>query len=113
MPWLTSKDISGRPAAEVVRTGADMIDLDALDRNILDLKQWLSGAWGHLARPSLTKFERRELRNEMKQCSVELRRCLELVRNERARRRTSAPTRTRFNNVVDFRLIGRDTPTLR
>ena len=90
-----------------------MIDLDALDRNILDLKQWLSGAWRHLARPSLTKFERRELRNEMKQCSVELRRCLELVRNERARRRTSAPAGTRFNNVVDFRLIGRDTPTLR
>ena len=90
-----------------------MTDLDALDRNILDLKQWLSGAWRHLARPSLTKFERRELRNEMNRCNVELRRCLELVRNERARRRSASPAGTRFNNVIDFRLIGRDTPTLR
>jgi hypothetical protein len=68
------------------RTGADMIDLETLDRNILDLKAWLNGAWRHLAKPSLTKFERRELRNEMKQCNVELRRCLELVRNERTNR---------------------------
>src|ERR1700753_3208583 len=95
------------------RTGADMIDLDALDRNILELKQWLNGAWRHLARPSLTKFERRELRNEMKQCNVELRRCLELVRNERARRRTPSPAGKQFSNVSDFKLIGRERPRLR
>ena len=89
-----------------------MIDLDALERNILDLKDWLSGAWRHLARPSLTKFERRELRNEMNRCSVELRRCLELVSNERARRRTASAASARVSNVIDFRLIGRDTPTL-
>ena len=90
-----------------------MIDLEALDRTILDLKEWLNGAWRHLAKPSLTKFERRELRNEMKQCNVELRRCLELVRNERARRRTPSPAGAQYSNVIDFRLIGRDTPTLR
>ena len=88
-----------------------MIDLDALDRNILDLKQWLSGAWRHLGRPSLTKFERRELRNEMKQCSVELRRCLELVHAERANRRKQSSANVRSDVIkVDFRLIGQNPP---
>ena len=91
-----------------------MTDLDVLDRNIHDLKEWLNGAWRHLAKPTLTKFERRELRNEMKQCHVELRRCLELVRNERdnRRQRASAAMASGFNNVIDFKLIGRDPPPL-
>ena len=91
-----------------------MTDLEVLDRSINELKQWLNGAWRHLAKPSLTKFERRELRNEIKQCNVELRRCLELVRAERASRRQAlaADLQPSFGNVVDFRLIGRDPPTL-
>jgi hypothetical protein len=92
-------------------TGAEMTDLEILDRNIVELKGWLNGAWRHLAKPSLTKFERRELRNEMKQCNVELRRCLELVRAERANRRTlsSPDLRPGFGNV-DFRLLGPNSP---
>jgi len=90
-----------------------MTDLEVLDRSINELKEWLNGAWRHLAKPSMTKFERRELRNEMKQCNVELRRCLDLVRAERAnRRQASADMQRGVSNVVDFRLIGRDPPTL-
>jgi hypothetical protein len=86
-----------------------MIDLEVLDRNILDLKEWLNGAWRHLAKPTLTKFERRELRNEMKQCNIELRRCLEIVRNERARRQQQASANQRSQVIhVDFRLIGQN-----
>jgi hypothetical protein len=88
-----------------------MIDLEALDRTILDLKEWLNGAWRHLAKPSLTKFERRELRNEMKQCNVELKRCLELVRNERVRRQKHASANQPSRVIhVDFRLIGQNPP---
>jgi hypothetical protein len=88
-----------------------MTDLDVLDRNIIELRNWLTGAWRHLAKPTMTKFERRELRNEMRQCNVELRRCLELVRAERASRRTqpSADIRAGFGNV-DFRLLGPNSP---
>ena len=91
-----------------------MTDLEVLDRSINELKEWLNGAWRHLAKPSLTKFERRELSNEMKQCNVELRRCLDLVRAERANRRQASALdmQPSFSNVVDFRLIGRDPPTL-
>jgi len=86
-----------------------MTDLEVLDRSILDLKEWLNGAWRHLAKPSLTKFERRELRNEMKQCNIELRRCLELVRNERANRQKQSSANQRSQVIhVDFRLIGQN-----
>ena len=88
-----------------------MINLEALDRTILDLKEWLNGAWRHLAKPSLTKFERRELRNEMKQCNIELRRCLELVRSERANRQKQSSASQRSQVIhVDFRLIGQNPP---
>ena len=86
-----------------------MTDLEVLDRSITELKEWLSGAWRHLANPSLTKFERRELRNDMKQCNIELRRCLELVRTERAnRQRQSSANRPSQVIHVDFRLIGQN-----
>ena len=88
-----------------------MTDLEVLDRSINDLKEWLNAAWRQLARPSLTKFERRELRNEMKQCNVELRRCLELVRGERANRQKQAAAHQRSHVIhVDFRLIGQNPP---
>jgi hypothetical protein len=34
------------------------------------LKEWLTGAWRYLAQPSLTRYERREVRNMMKQVQV-------------------------------------------
>jgi hypothetical protein len=93
------------------QTGAAMTDLEVLERSIIELKDWLSAAWRQLARPSLTKFERRELRNEMKQCNVELRRCLELVRAERANRQQQSSANRRSQVIhVDFRLIGQNPP---
>ena len=87
-----------------------MTDLEILDRNIIELKGWLNAAWRHLAKSSLTKFERGELRNEMKQCNTELRRCLELVRAERARRRRQSSDARPAVVKVDFRLIGQNPP---
>jgi hypothetical protein len=52
---------------------------DILDSDIRALQQWLRAAWQQLGDPSLTTFTRRELRNQMKQCSADLRERLEMV----------------------------------
>ena len=52
---------------------------DILDPDIRALQQWLRDAWQQLGDPSLTTFSRRELRNQMKQCSADLRARLEMV----------------------------------
>jgi hypothetical protein len=92
-------------------SGTEMTDLEVLDRNIIELKAWLNAAWRHLAKSSLTKFERGELRNEMKQCNTELRRCLDLVRAERANRRKRSSADMRSDVIsVNFKLIGRNPP---
>jgi hypothetical protein len=84
-----------------------MTELEILDRRISEFKALLDDAWRSLSRSSLTTFERRELRNEMKRCGAELQRCLELVDAERSRARTQLEDRRSGRNVVDFRLIGR------
>lgn len=43
------------------------------DHDIRVLQQWLRAAWQQLGDPALTPFSRRELRNQMKQCSADLR----------------------------------------
>ena len=50
-----------------------------LDNDIRALQEWLRSAWQQLADPSLTTFTRRELRNQMKQCSADLRNLLQLM----------------------------------
>jgi hypothetical protein len=54
-----------------------MTQPEILDRDIRALQDWLRAAWQQLADPSLTPFSRRELRNQMKQCSADLRAHLE------------------------------------
>ena len=45
---------------------------EMFDRDIRALQEWLRTAWRQLGDPSLTTFARRELRNQMKQCSEDL-----------------------------------------
>jgi hypothetical protein len=45
---------------------------DIRDRDIRALQEWLRRAWRQLGESSLTTFDRRELRNQMKQCSADL-----------------------------------------
>jgi hypothetical protein len=52
---------------------------EILDSDIHAMQQWLRAAWRQLGDPSLTTFGRRELRNQMKQCSADLRARLELA----------------------------------
>ena len=57
---------------------------DNLSRKIGELKDWQTVAWRRIADPFTTQFERREIRNHMKECDVELRRCLQMM-SERIR----------------------------
>ena len=57
---------------------------EILDSDIRALQQWLRAAWQQLGDPSLTTFSRRELRNQMKQCSADLRERLEMVAEQQS-----------------------------
>lgn len=56
---------------------------EMLDSDIRALQQWLRAAWQQLGDPSLTVFARRELRNQMKQCSADLRAHLQRTAQQR------------------------------
>ena len=47
--------------------------------HIATLQRWLSGAWRRLGDPAFTQFDKRELRNQMKQADLSLRQCLALL----------------------------------
>jgi hypothetical protein len=50
-----------------------------LRNHIATLQRWLSSAWRRLGDPALTRVDRRELRNQMKQADAALRKCLGLM----------------------------------
>ena len=61
-----------------------MVEADNLQRKIDDLKNWQTLAWHRIADPEVTNFERREIRNHLKDSDVELKRCLNMM-SERLR----------------------------
>jgi hypothetical protein len=61
-----------------------MTEADLLNRKIDELKQWQMVAWRRIADPLLTPFERREIRNRMKESDLALRHCLTMM-SERLR----------------------------
>ena len=50
---------------------------EIFDQDISALQQWLRAAWEQLGDPTLTPFTRRELRNQMKRYSADLKAQLE------------------------------------
>jgi len=46
---------------------------DTLDQDVQALKEWLGQAWRYLAQPSLTRFQRQEMRNQMRLADAKLR----------------------------------------
>ena len=57
---------------------------DALEQDVQALKEWLRSAWHQLAQPSMTRFDRQELRNYMKEAEIALRKGFgKLVAEER------------------------------
>ena len=57
---------------------------EILDSDIRAMQQWLRDAWQQLGDRSLTTFSRRELRNQMKQCSADLRERLKMAAEQQA-----------------------------
>lgn len=64
-----------------------MPGIDGLDHDIEGLQRLLRVVWKDLANPSLTRFQRREAINQLKQCNAQLRRALDAVEAERIRER--------------------------
>lgn len=61
-----------------------MTEPDILSRKINELMEWQRVAWRRVADPSVTQFERREIRNHIKESNEELRCYLGIV-SERLR----------------------------
>ena len=64
---------------------------DTLDQDLQALKQWLESAWRYLAEPSITSYERRELRNYMKEADTALRTGLQKRRQRKGAERAMMP----------------------
>jgi hypothetical protein len=65
-----------------INGGDGMTEPDNLSIKIRELMDWQTVAWRRVADPDVTTFERREIRNHVKTCDDELRRCL-AIRSER------------------------------
>ena len=77
---------------------------EALDRNVDALNGFISGAWRRLADSSLTTFDRRELRNSMKEAEVALKAALErIAEGQRARRHANSLIPDA--RIPDFRIL--------
>lgn len=64
--------------------GPTMTEPDVLSRKIHELKEWQRVAWQRVADPMLTAYQRREIRNDIRDGEVELRQCLGMM-SERLR----------------------------
>jgi hypothetical protein len=82
-----------------------MDDPDVLVSRIHELKEEQRIAWRQLADPSLTAFERREARNQLRQSHNELRQYLQMM-SERVRFREPAPEKAAVGfGKPNFRLL--------
>ncbi len=83
-----------------------MMELDVLSREIEVLMAGQREAWRELAIPGLTSFDRREIRNRIRQSEVELRDHLR-VRTERLRPRPRPSAQPVADSLAEipFRLL--------
>jgi hypothetical protein len=86
-----------------------MTDFDILSRDIHALQELQRVAWSQLASPSLTMFDRREIRNRIRQSEAELKTYLKM-KAERARFpvHTSQDSGYRRAARPSFRLLAAD-----
>jgi hypothetical protein len=78
----------------------EIFDRDIRERDIRALQEWLRTAWRQLGDPTLTAFTRRELRNQMKQCSADLKAHLERLEAQPARDANRPFTRPELRILV-------------
>ena len=76
-----------------------------MQQHIATLQRWLSGAWRRLGDPALTPFDKRELRNQMKQTDLALRQCFALLSERKSAQRTQAKADVRAFVKPDLRFL--------
>jgi hypothetical protein len=81
-----------------------MTDPELLD-HIATLQRWLAAAWRRLGDPALTLFDRRELRNQMKEADVALRQCLALASELKSAQKTRGRVDGRQFSKPDLRFL--------
>ena len=100
---LTPAGLSSRSDIDL-KLIAGVFMADTLDQDLCALKEWLRGAWRYLADPSSTSFERREIRNYMKDADAALRSGLKQVA-ARERSRYEAVSDVFAVRRLDFRIL--------
>jgi hypothetical protein len=80
-----------------------MTDPDILSRKVFELKEWQRVAWRRVADPLVTDFERREIRNHIKESDEALRYYLGMI-SERLRQDRTVEVRDR-SAKPKFRLL--------
>jgi hypothetical protein len=82
-----------------------MTEPDVLSRKIHELKEWQRVAWRRVADPFVTEFERREIRNHLKESDEQLRYYLKMM-SERLRFQVRAVEDVGNGLVkINFRLL--------
>ena len=81
---------------------------ETLDQDTRALKEWVRGAWGQLADPSITSFDRREIRNYMKDAEIALSVGLKRIADREKARRESERAAL-GGRRLDFRILKLDT----
>jgi hypothetical protein len=76
-----------------------------IQNHIATLQRWMAGAWRRLGDPSLTLFDKRELRNQMKQADLALRQCLALAVELKSTQRTQGGSNVRTFAKPDLRFL--------
>jgi hypothetical protein len=79
-----------------------MTEPDILSDKIRELMDWQNKAWRRIADPSATLFERREIRNHLKESDAQLRRYLAMV-SEQLRFPTRDPEEVR-DSLAELKL---------
>lgn len=78
--------------------------MDDLDRDVSILKLWLREAWQRISDPKITAYDRREIRNYMKEAQVALRSGLKQIAERDAARRDSDHAVV-ANMLPEFRIL--------
>jgi len=76
-----------------------------IQNHIATLQRWLAGAWRRLGDPALTLFDKRELRNQMKQADLALRQCLALSVELKSARKKHGAADVRAFAKPDLRFL--------
>ena len=76
-----------------------------IQNHIATLQRWLAGAWRRLGDPALTLFDKRELRNQMKEADAALRRCLALSVELKSVQQTKGKADVRAFAKPDLRFL--------